>query len=182
MAADHAVDCLREPGRRPALCFRRPVGNQPGDECALRCGGRGPPPRATPPIAFDGEAGQDSAARHERLGDEGDSVVSGLGGGRLRAGACHSRSSWQRHPATLWSLNVRPRRGTPQDARVGRLLTSIRTTAHRRAPSIGFDRSPYVERSTTERTVRACWTTCQAKPQITVLDRTPWTPEAALPR
>jgi hypothetical protein len=30
--------------------------------------------------------------------------------------------------------------------------------------------------------VRACWTTCQTKPQITIPDRTPWTPEAALPR
>ncbi len=56
---------------------------------------------------------------------------------------------------------------------------AVRTTRHRRAPSIGFDRSPEVERSTTERTGRAYWTTCQTKPQITILDRTSWTPEAA---
>jgi hypothetical protein len=47
---------------------------------------------------------------------------------------------------------------------------------------LSTDRSPEVERSTTERTVRACWTTYQTKPQITIFDRTSWTPEAALPR
>jgi hypothetical protein len=42
---------------------------------------------------------------------------------------------------------------------------------------LAFDGSPEVERSTTERTVRACRTTCQTKPQITILDRTSRTPE-----
>jgi hypothetical protein len=34
----------------------------------------------------------------------------------------------------------------------------------------------------TEGTVRACWTSYQTNPQIMILDRTPWTPEAALSR